>query len=105
MTNINQDAAKCWKSIKSLAGLSNPPILLSLLLNGDVIKDQKLTEHIADSFSKVAENIPQVNLSPMHSKSTFTPDKYIITIEGVERLLWTLTPRNLSVLTIYETGY
>ena len=99
MTNKNHDHAKWWKSIKSLAGLSNPPILLSFPLNGDVIKDEKLTDQKLRRTSRHSISLQSI-VSPLSLLiSTSSP------LSMLNRLFRALTLRNLSILTIYQTGH
>ena len=80
MLDINM--RKWWDGIKFLSGLSNPLPLTSIAVNGTVLKNVDLAEVINESFSSVAEDIPQLNFTPI--PITDIPDDYTITLESVE---------------------
>ena len=82
---------KWWDGIKLLSGLSNSPPLTSITVNGSVLKDIDLAEAINESFSSVAEDIPQLNFTPI--PITDIPDKYTITQEAVELALAVIQER------------
>ena len=60
-------------------------------MNGSVLKDIDLAEAINESFSSVAEDIPQLNFTPI--PITDIPDKYTITQEAVELALAVIQER------------
>ena len=76
---------KWWDGIKLLSGLSNPPPLTSLAVNGTVLKDFDLAVAINESCCSVAADIPQLNFTPIPVSSI--PDEYIITRDAVELAL------------------
>ena len=80
MHDINM--RKWWNGIKLLSGLSNPLPLTSITVSGTVLKNVDLAEAINESFSSVAENIPQLNFTPI--PITDIPDEYTINQEAVE---------------------
>ena len=82
---------KWWDGIKLLYGLSNPLPLTSITVNGTVLKDIDLAEAINESFSSVAEDIPQLNFTPI--PITDIPDEYTITLEAVELALAAIQER------------
>jgi hypothetical protein len=76
---------KWWDGIKLLSGLSNPPPLTSLAVNGTVLKDFDLAVTINESFCSVAADIPQLNITPIPVSNI--PYEYIITRDAVELAL------------------
>ena len=68
-----------------MSGLSNPPPLTSLALNGTVLKDFDLAVAINESFCSVAADIPQLNFTSIPVSNI--PDEYIITRDAVELAL------------------
>ncbi len=56
---------KWWDGIKLLSGLSNPPPITSLAVNGTVLNDLDLAVAINESFCSVAADIPQLNFTPI----------------------------------------
>jgi hypothetical protein len=76
---------KWWDGIKLLSGLSNPPPLTSLAVNGTVLNDFDLAVAINESFCSVAADIPQLNFTPIPVSNI--PDEYIITHDAVELAL------------------
>ena len=79
------NSKKWWDGIKLLSGLSNPPPLTSLAVNGTVLKDFDLAVAINESFCSVAADIPQLNFTPIPVSNI--PDEYIITRDAVELAL------------------
>ena len=83
MRDINPK--KWWDSIKLLSGLSKPPPLSSIKVNGSVLWDKALAEAINESFSEVADDIPRLDFTPI--PVLHVPDEYIISPEAVESSL------------------
>ena len=83
MRDINPK--KWWDSIKLLSGLSKPPPLSSIKVNGSVLQDKALAEAINESFSEVADDIPRLDFTPI--PVLHVPDEYIISPEAVESSL------------------
>ncbi len=74
---------KClWDGIKPLSGLSNPPPLTSLAVNGTNPNDLDLAVAINESLCSAADDIPQLNFTPIPVFNV--PDEYIITRDAVE---------------------
>ena len=82
---------KWWDSIKLLSGLSKPPPLSSITVNGSVLRDKTLAEAINESFSKVADDIPRLDFTP--TPVSHVPDEYIISPEAVESSLSSIQER------------
>ena len=72
----NCNPRKWWNNIKRLAGLSKRQPLISIYHNGQILKEQDMVEHIADSFCCVNKDIIPLNFTPI--EFTSVPDQYII---------------------------
>ena len=71
----NSNPSKWWNSIKRLAGLSKRQPLNSIYQNGQILKEQEIVEHVANSFCHVSKDIIPLNFAPM--ECAFVPDQYI----------------------------
>ena len=76
---------KWWDNIKMLSGLSSQQSLTSMTVNGSILRDDKLTEAIGESFYRVSSDIAPLNYQPI--PVTSVPDSYTIFPEAVEVLL------------------
>jgi hypothetical protein len=76
---------KWWHNIKLLAGLSKSSTLSCLPYNGQLLRDQDLADHIANSCCTVADDIPPLDFSL--TPVSLVPDKYIISPAQVESAL------------------
>ena len=68
---------KWWDGIKLLSGLSNPPPITSIAVNGTVLSDFDLAVAINESFCSVVDNTPQLNFAPIPVPNI--PEEFIIT--------------------------
>ena len=53
----NCNPSKWWNSVERLAGLSKRQPLNSIYHNGQILKEQEMAEHIANSFFHVSKDI------------------------------------------------
>ena len=72
----NCNPRKWWNNIKRLAALSKRQPLISIYHNGQILKEQDMVEHIADSFCCASKDIIPLNFTPIEFNSV--PDQYKI---------------------------
>ena len=67
---------KWWNNIKVLSGFSKPPLPSCLYHDGEFKRGADLADLIAESFSKVSDDIPALNFKKL---SATIPKEFIIT--------------------------
>ena len=95
---MNYNPKMSWDGIKLLSGLSNPPPITSIAVNGTVLSDFDLAVAINESFCSVADDIAQLNFTPIPVLNI--PEEFIITRDAVEAGL--LSVQNSALTTNFH---
>ena len=82
---------KWWDNIKLLSGLSKPPLLTKIHVDGAKLKDGELAEALNDCFTNVTSDIQPLDFTPVDTNHS--PDEYIISPESVEKALLSIKER------------
>lgn len=82
---------KWWDNIKLISGLSKPPPLSNLSVNGSIARGNDLAEKINHFFSNLTNDIAPLQYTPI--QVTQISDDYIISPESVERSLLSIKVR------------
>ena len=82
---------KWWDNIKLLSGLSKPPSLTKIHVDGAELKDGELAEALNDCFTNVTSDIQPLDFTPVDTNHS--PDEYVITPESVEKALLSIKER------------
>ena len=82
---------KWWDNIKLLYGLSKPPSLIKIHVDGAELKDGELSEALNDCFTNVTSDIQPLDLTPVDTNHS--PDEYVISPESVEKALLSIKER------------
>ena len=82
---------KSWDNIKLLSGLSKPPLLTKIHVDGAELKDGELAEALNDCFTNVTSDIQLLDFTPVDTNHL--PDEYVISPESVEKALLSIKER------------
>ena len=82
---------KWWGNIKLLYGLSKPPSLIKIYVDGSELKDGELSEALNDCFTNVTSDIQPLDFTPVDTNHS--PDEYVISPESVEKALLSIKER------------
>ena len=82
---------KWWDNIKLLSGLSKPPSLTKIHVDGAELKDGELAEALNDCFTNVISDIQPLDFTPVDTNHS--PDEYVISPESVEKALLSIKER------------
>ena len=73
---------KWWKNIKALSGFAKPPLPSCLYHDGEFKRGADLADLIAESFSKVSDDIPALSFTKL--PITTIPNEFILSPQQVE---------------------